>query len=275
MEYTGYDRIWMSDEMMAQFYEGARPNFDLKENEYLILYDKTNTPIDKYVLQDGELKHVDYKLIDSSLMGKIKPRNVEQELAFHMLQDERTKIKVLTGRYGSGKSMAMIAQGVALLHQGIFEKIVFVRNNINAKDSADPGSLPGTLIEKLYPFLMPMADHLGGRDVLDDYIANGQIEPIHLGFLRGRDLRNSLIYCTEAQNLTVDQLKLLIGRVGEGSELWLDGDFHAQVDKPIFEKSNGLRAVVEKLSGNKYFGYVHLVKSERSEVAALADLLDE
>ena len=75
----------MSDKMMAQFYEGARPNFDLKENEYLILYDNTNTPVDKYVLQDGELKHVDYKLIDSSLMGKIKPRNIEQELAFHML----------------------------------------------------------------------------------------------------------------------------------------------------------------------------------------------
>ena len=53
MEYTGYDRIWMSDKMMAQFYEGVRPNFDLKENEYLILYDKTNTPIDKYVFQDG------------------------------------------------------------------------------------------------------------------------------------------------------------------------------------------------------------------------------
>ena len=207
-------------------------------------------------------------------MGKIKPRNIEQELAFHMLQDERTKIKVLTGRYGSGKSMAMIAQGVALLHQGIFEKIVFVRNNINAKDSADPGSLPGTLIEKLYPFLMPMADHLGGRDVLDDYIASGQIEPIHLGFLRGRDLRHSLIYCTEAQNLTVDQLKLLIGRVGEGSELWLDGDIK-QTDRKVFEENNnGLAAAIDKLKGEPLFAYVHLQKSERSLVAQLADKLD-
>lgn len=236
--------------------------------------DAEDHPIDKYVLQDGSLKRVDYKVIRSQMMGDIKPRNLEQELAFHLLQDDKTKIKVLTGRYGSGKTMAMLVQGINLLHQGIFKRIVYVRNNINAKDSTDPGSLPGSIIDKLYPFLMPLADHLGGTDVLDDYIENGTIEPIHLGYLRGRDLRHSLIYCTEAQNLTIDQIKLLIGRVGEGSELWLDGDFHAQVDRAVFEKSNGLRAIVEKFAGNKYFGYVHLVKSERSEVAALADLLD-
>lgn len=70
-------------------------------------------------------------------------------------------------------------------------------------------------------------------------------------------------------------MKLLIGRVGEGSELWCDGDFKAQVDRATFEKSSGLRAMVERLGGNEYFGYVRLKKSERSKVAALASLLDE
>ena len=69
-------------------------------------------------------------------------------------------------------------------------------------------------------------------------------------------------------------MKLLIGRVGEGSELWCDGDFAAQVDRSTFERSNGLHTIVERLSGNEYFGYVRLKKSERSKVAALADLLD-
>ena len=119
-----------------------------------------------------------------------------------------------------------------------------------------------------------MADQLGSQIILDDYIEKGKIEPIHLGFLRGRDLRNSLIYCTEAQNLSIDHMKLLIGRVGEGSELWCDGDFAAQVDRANFEKNNGLRTIVNKLNGNEYFGYVCLKKSERSRVAALADLLD-
>jgi len=66
---------------------------------------------------------------------------------------------------------------------------------------------------------------------------------------------------------------LIMGRVDSGSELWLDGDIK-QRDKTSFEKSKGLETMVERLSGNKLFGYVHLIKSERSEIAQLADLLD-
>jgi predicted ribonuclease YlaK len=69
-------------------------------------------------------------------------------------------------------------------------------------------------------------------------------------------------------------VKLLLGRVGEGSELWLDGDFKAQVDRKIFQEDNGLRNLILRLNGNPYFTYVNLEKSERSQVAALADLLD-
>jgi PhoH-like ATPase len=65
-----------------------------------------------------------------------------------------------------------------------------------------------------------------------------------------------------------------MGRIDEGSQLWLDGDLK-QRDKQIFEKSAGIEKLVERLKGNRLFAYVHLVKSERSEVAALADLLDD
>ena len=103
----------------------------------------------------------------------------------------------------------------------------------------------------------------------------GAIEPIHVAFLRGRDLKRSLIYCTESQNFTIEQIKLLVGRIGEGSQLWLDGDFKAQVDKAAFEKdNNGLGHLVERLKGNKLFSIVDLQKSERSAASALCDLLD-
>jgi PhoH-like ATPase len=65
-----------------------------------------------------------------------------------------------------------------------------------------------------------------------------------------------------------------MGRIDEGSQLWLDGDTK-QRDRQIFEKSAGLEKLIEKLAGNKLFAHVHLEKSERSEVAALADLLDD
>ena len=104
-------------------------------------------------------------------------------------------------------------------------------------------------------------------------IEEGKLETIPLAFLRGRSLRNSIIYSMESENLTKEHIQLLMGRVDEGSELWLDGDIK-QRDKLAFEKSKGLETMIERLAGNKYFGYIHLLKSERSPVAALADLLD-
>ena len=66
---------------------------------------------------------------------------------------------------------------------------------------------------------------------------------------------------------------LLIGRVGEGSTLWMNGDFR-QVDSAIYRMNNGLLSTVERLAGHEKFGYVQLEKTERSETAAMADLLD-
>jgi len=84
--------------------------------------------------------------------------------------------------------------------------------------------LPGEESEKLLPYIMPLADHFGSIDVLWNYIEQDTIEPVHLGFMRGRSFNNSIIFVDEAENLTTDNVKLLLGRVGENSELWLLGD---------------------------------------------------
>lgn len=123
------------------------------------------------------------------------------------------------------------------------------------------------------PFAGPLADHLGGIEGLNMLITRGQLEIVHLGFLRGRDIKNSIIICSEAENMTKEHIQLLIGRVGEGSVLWINGDFK-QCDSAVFERNSGLMTAVHKLQGNPLFGYVRLLKTERSETAALADLLD-
>jgi PhoH-like ATPase len=79
--------------------------------------------------------------------------------------------------------------------------------------------------------------------------------------------------CSESENMTKEHLQLLLGRVGEGSALWLDADIK-QRDKLVFEKSAGIETMIDRLKGNPLFGYVHLVKSERSATSRLADLLD-
>ena len=132
--------------------------------------------------------------------------------------------------------------------------------------------MPGNELEKLAPFIQQVADHVG-QITLDDMLEQNVLEPIHLGFMRGRDIKNSIIFCDEVENMTKQHIQLLIGRVSSGSELWLAGDLK-QTDNINFEKNSGIRALIQGLMNEPLFGMVKLIKSERSAVAALADKLD-
>jgi PhoH-like ATPase len=169
--------------------------------------------------------------------------------------------------------LCLCAAAVEQINKGKYDKIVWVRNNIEVKDTTPLGALPGSEWDKLAPFVGPLADHTGGEEGLRKLIEEDKLNVVHLGYLRGRDLRNCIIMCSESENMTKEHLQLLLGRVGEGSALWLDADIK-QRDKLVFEKSAGIETMVERLKGNPLFGYVHLVKSERSAASRLADLLD-
>lgn len=275
-EYTGY-RIWIpTEEELVEFYQEKKipENFKLLENEYLLIEDAAGELIDKYCFRKGKLEQILYCTLGSqATYGLFKPRNPEQYAAFDLVKEDNTTIKLITGGYGCGKTMALVVGALDKISKGKFDKIVWVRNNINVKDTAELGALPGDAFDKLLPFVLPLADHVGGIDGIKMLIDQGQLEVTHLGHIRGRNIKNAIILCSEAENLTKEHIQLLIGRVGENSNLWLDADLK-QRDKQIFEKSAGIERMVERLRGNKFFGYVKLRKTERSETAQLADLLD-
>jgi PhoH-like ATPase len=79
-------------------------------------------------------------------------------------------------------------------------------------------------------------------------LREGKLEVIPLAFLRGRSIRNSIIISSEAENLTKEHIQLLLGRVDEGSNLWLDADLK-QRDKAAFDKSQGIETMIERLAG--------------------------
>lgn len=191
-----------------------------------------------------------------------------------MLLDDTTTVKVMSGGFGSGKTFLACAAAFNLIQNGKFDKIMWVRNNIEVKDSNPIGYLKGTFYDKMSVWAMPLADHLGGREMLDAFIQRGQIEVEHLGFLRGRDIKRTIIFCSEAEHLTREHVQLLLGRVAEGSILILEGDCR-QIDAKAFEKDNGLEAAIDCLSGHRLFSYIHLNESVRSETAKLADLLNK
>lgn len=277
MDYKGYIEIQLDDEKMASFYNNKEVYvelFNLKENEYLLIKDLNEEVVDKYCYQNGELRQVPFHKLGGVFTGAIKPRNPQQACLFDMLKDKTSKIKLVTGRFGSGKTLAMTNAALELIERGKFERIVWVRNNVSVKDAPDIGFLPGTELEKIKPFLGPLIDHVGGEEGVTKLLEDGKLVVIPLGHLRGRSLKNSIVFCSECENLTRQHIQLLMGRIDEGSQLWLDGDLK-QRDRQIFEQSAGIERTVERLSGHKLFAYIHLEKSERSEVAAMADLLDD
>lgn len=273
-EYKGYKDVTLSDDEMSHFYCHLNENtFGCLVNEYLIIRKSDGDVVDYRKWNGEEYKSISYKQISSKFLGKIKPRNPEQTLAFDMLQDKNITINILSGRFGSGKSMIMISNALKMIEDGKFDKLIFIRNPVIVHNITDVGYIPGTLNDKLKPGAMVLADHLGGETGLDMQIMAGNISIEFIGNIRGRDYKNCILYCTEAENLTKEHIQLLIGRIGENSELWLDGDIK-QVDSPIFRNNNGLLISVQKLAGHNKFGYVQLKKTERSETAAMADLLD-
>lgn len=244
------------------------------ENEYLILTNEDNSVADLLKWQNGEMKRVTPKPFASSIYGKIKAKNVEQECLMDMLADSTTTVKTISGPFGSGKTFLGLAFAFEAIQAGKFEKLTYVRNTIEVKNSNSIGYLKGSYMEKMAVWAGPLIDYLGNADQLEQMIERGSVEIQHLGFLRGRNISNSIIFATEAEHLTREHVQLLLGRVAEGSILILEGDCR-QIDAKAFEEDNGLEAAINKLKGNKLFSYIYLQESVRSETAKLADLLNK
>lgn len=278
-------------ELLSNIYSLPQYNsLGLVENEYVVFWDKTKPEynednklvgykfIDKFKWSNARDGHMyikpKFKKIDNYSLGKISPINVKQELLFDLLQNNTTTVKACFGGFGVGKDFCMISHAVDMLEnpKNNISKILWVRNNIDLKDSEPIGFLPGDKNEKLMEFAMPLADHVGGVEAVMQMIRNEQVEIQHLGSLRGRDLKDTIIYVTEVQNNTREHIQLLLGRVGQGSQLWLNGDIK-QSDRDKFVRNSGLNSL-KQLKGNKLFGLVTLDKIERSETASLAELLN-
>ena len=193
-EYLGYREVCLSDEDMAAFYSGQlEDNFGCLTNEYLLLKNTNDVLCDQARWTGEQFVKVPFKQINSRFFGKVKPRNIQQQLALDMLYNQDITVKFLAGKFGTGKDYLMSSAAIDLVEKGKYNKIVWVRNNIEVKNSKPIGHLPGDYNDKLLPFAMPLADHLGGVDGLEIMMNQGKIELVHLGFIRGRDIRNSII----------------------------------------------------------------------------------
>jgi len=278
--YTGRAEILVDEQDIDRFYAGDEIWMDPKEhtlcpNQFIMLISNSNdkkTALARFEDYNRPLQ----KIIKSNKkVWSTEPRNKEQQFAFDLLLDPEISVVSLVGKAGSGKTLLALAAGLEqTFGKGSLYKKIVVTKPVEPVGK-DIGFLPGSMEEKMLPWLAPIQDNLqflmgDDKATLELYMEKGQIEVEAMTFIRGRSISNAFIVIDEVQNMTQHEIKTVLTRVGEGTKIILTGDIE-QIDNVYIDATNnGLSYVVEKLKDEKITGHVTLLKGERSKVATIA-----
>lgn len=280
--YTGMCDQQITTDKLTQF----RANGELEmpdgksydPNEYCTLTDATNPKKTALTKVDASGRKL-IPIIDSreGVWG-IKPRNREQHFAFDALLDDRIKLVTLMGKAGTGKTLMAMAAGLKkTVLDREFRRLIVARPTVTM--GRDIGFLPGTLEEKLTPWMQPIHDALELLGDLNmghehrrsnDLIRSGVVVVEALSYIRGRSIANQYMVIDEAQNLTPLEVKTIVTRVGEGTKIVFTGDPY-QIDNPYVDSSsNGFNYIISKFRNTAISAHIELQKGERSELAEIA-----
>lgn len=178
-----------------------------------------------------------------------RPKTKSQEIYASTLRSKAKKIIIATGPAGTGKTMFATEYGVRNFLLGKCDKLIFTRPSVSVDE--DLGYLPGTLEEKMAPWVRPIYDILyqfiHPKEV-SELIEEKVIEIAPLGYMRGRTFKNAWIVADEMQNSTISQMKMLLTRLGENSRLVITGDLE-QCDN--IKELNGLDDFLDKFRGKR------------------------
>ncbi len=278
--YTGRAEILVDEQDIDRFYAGGDIHINnieqtLYPNQFVMLISNSNdkkTALAKFVDYNTPLK----KIVKSNQsVWSTNPRNKEQQFAFDLLMDESIPVVSLVGKAGSGKTLLALAAGLEQTfgQNSTYRKIVVTKPVEPV--GKDIGFLPGSMEDKMMPWLAPIQDNLqflmgDDKSTLEMYMEKGQIEVEAMTFIRGRSISNAFIVIDEVQNMTQHEIKTVLTRVGEGTKIVLTGDIE-QIDNVYIDATNnGLSYVVERLKEEQITGHVTLLKGERSKVATIA-----
>jgi PhoH-like ATPase len=247
-------------------------------NEYCTLLDESNTKKAALAKVDATGTKL-VPIIDcrEGIWG-IKPRNREQHFALDALLDDRIKLVTLMGKAGTGKTLLAMAAGLKrVVNDREFRRLVVARPTISM--GKELGFLPGSLEEKLAPWMQPIHDALEMLSDLNmghdhrrsgDLMRSGAIVVEALSYIRGRSIANQFMIIDEAQNLTPLEAKTIVTRVGSGTKIIFTGDPY-QIDNPYVDSSsNGFNYIISRFRDQAIAAHIELQKGERSELAELA-----
>jgi phosphate starvation-inducible PhoH-like protein len=193
----------------------------------------------------------------------IQARNPNQKIYLQKLQDENKSIVLAIGPAGTGKTMLAVQHGIKLFQEGIVDKIIVTRPAVSVDE--DLGFLPGTLNEKMAPWTRPIfdvfAEYYQQKDIAK-MLEDGTIEISPLAYMRGRTFKHAYIIADECQNTTVNQMKMLLTRLGDGSRMVVTGDL-AQADRM---NDNGLINFCNLLGKQRGLNHIDIVQFDHQDI---------
>ncbi|MFM8357856.1 MAG: PhoH family protein [Verrucomicrobiota bacterium] len=279
--YTGLFDLTVSPETFREFKAGVEvalpPGPVRYPNQYCTLAgegDPKRTLLAKVDATGRKL----VPLQDCQNVWGIKPKNREQHFALDALLDEKVRLVTLMGKAGTGKTLMALAAGLKkTVTDREFRRLVVARPTIAM--GKELGFLPGSLEEKMSPWMQPIHDALEllgdlnmGREHgrTSDLLRGGTIVVEALSYIRGRSIAHQFMIVDEAQNLTPLEAKTILTRVGQGTKIVLTGDPY-QIDNPYVDaSSNGFNYVVSRFRDQPVAAHVEMARGERSELAELA-----
>ena len=290
--YTGTSSITVKGDLIDEFYAKRKLNYEnpekkLHPNQFIFIRDEANpnhTAIGRF---DGPQNCLVPVFKPAEGLWGVYPRNAEQAFAIDLLLNDEIKLVSLVGKAGTGKTLLAIAAGLSkTVDEGLYSRLLVSRPVMPMGN--DIGFLPGTVEEKLNPYMQPIFDNIdflfgvsavaktnrrGAGKGTQELINQGLLSIEPLTYIRGRSIPNQFMIVDEAQNLTPHEIKTIITRAGEGTKIVLTGDT-MQIDHPYLDSmNNGLASVVECFKNEAIAGHVTMVKGERSKLSELATQL--
>lgn len=217
--------------------------------------------------------NIDQKLQRKKQRVQIYPKNLSQENYLLKLNDPSKMIVFAIGPAGTGKTMLAVQWAIEQLKNGDATKIVITRPAVSVDEQH--GFLPGTLEEKMEPWTKPIMDVFAENYMakeIEFMIKEGVIETSPLAYMRGRTFKDSIIIADEMQNATPSQMKMLLTRLGHGSQMVVTGDLQ-QADRP---SNNGLLEFLNLFNdfkNNKYVDVCHFTVGDVERHDAVREIL--
>ena len=207
--------------------------------------------------------NIDHRLNEKRRRVQIYPKSLSQETYLLKLNDPNKMIVFAIGPAGTGKTMLAVQWAIDQLKYGSADKIIITRPAVSVDE--EHGFLPGDLNEKMAPWTKPIfdviAENFNAREI-ENFVKEGVIETSPLAYMRGRTFKNAVVVADEMQNATPSQMKMLLTRLGQGSQMVVTGDLQ-QADRP---SNNGLLEFLGLYNNFQGHRYVDLVKFDVQDV---------